>query len=443
MAAEENQFHINSRLEDVRSNENLEVPQSPLEKLNVVLSISPRPSIDGSDGLSPAFFEPIEDTNELPFGEQLEAENFSALNDIDGLDNLHQSLPPVLDKQFQRKASTRANQFRDILAERQSGLFENPSHEQLDELWAVIDNDGNGVLDKTELANMVERYIILCQHIAKKQIQRQQEVMRRMAGNRHRRMSQTLSQLASQTQVACNQWIQRIHSNPEDILDKLMADLLQNKESNASWTRDEFYVKAPNALQRLKEALKMNEWSDRAAELLHLDEETHLQLEDDFNDDESNAKKKKRKEGILTIKVVGANDLTPEEMDGRTECSPYCILHVGNKKLPTIFLQNTNNPEWSQKFRFTRYRFKYGQPRQGTLYVMDWNGEATGASLVGFADFKIPDDYVEESKEIFLTLKDNNDRTRGYLTITLSLQPKREDFAYNPGAGEEDGVSQQ
>jgi len=59
---------------------------------------------------------------------------------------------------------------------------------------------------------------------------------------------------------------------------------------------------------------------------------------------------------------------------------------------------------------------------------MDWSGEQTGASLVGFADFKIPDTYVEDSQQIELVLRDNNDQVRGYLTITLSLQPKRPEF---------------
>jgi len=338
---------------------------------------------------------------------------------------LDADMPPVM-KQFQRKPSTRAWKFQEILNEMRSGLLENPSEEQLLDLWQLLDTDNNDVLDRSELTAMVERYIVLCQHIAKKQIQKHQTVMRRMGGRNHRRMSRTLGELASQTQVVCNQWINRLHTNPESIIDQLMNDLMYDENGNKEneWTRSEFFRKAPDALRRLKEELRMHEWSDRAAELLNLDDQSLQDAEDEMDDD--NPKKKKRLEGILTIKVVGALDLHPD--DGRELCSPYCILHVGNKKLPTIFLQNTNNPEWSQKFRFTRYRFKFGQSRQGTLYVMDWNGEATGASLVGFADFKIPDSYVEDAQQMELQLKDNNDRTRGHLVITLSLQPKRPEY---------------
>jgi len=259
--------------------------------------------------------------------------------------------------------------------------------------------------------------------------------MRRMAGRNNRRMSLTLGKLASKTQVVCNHWIHRLHTNPEGLVDQLISDLVPAADENTLWTKEEFYKKAPQALARLKKKLKMHEWAEKAAELVNLDEETILDEEAEMDEEKPN--KKKRLEGILTIKVVGALDLKPDE--GRELCSPYCILHVGNKKLPTIFLNNTNNPEWSQKFRFTRYRFKFGQSRQGTLYVMDWSGEKTGASLVGFADFKIPDTYVEDAQQIELTLRDNNESIRGYLTITLSLQPKRPEYvAYDSADAEGD-----
>jgi len=336
-------------------------------------------------------------------------------------------LPPVMNqKQFQRKASTRAWKFREILDDMNAGLFKPPSQEQLEKLWKLMDVDNNGILDRKELKSLIIKYIELCQVIAKKQIQRQQNVMRKIGGQKHRRMSQTLGKLASQTQVVCNQWLTKLHSNPDILINQLLKDLMPEDEKGEQvWTKAEFFERAPKALTKLKEALKMHEWSDRAAELLDLDEQQNLMNEEDEMDDD-NAKKKKRLEGILTIKVVGALELKPDE--GRELCSPYCILHVGNKKLPTIFLQNTNNPEWSQKFRFTRYRFKHGQSRQGTLYVMDWAGEQTGATLVGFADFQIPDDYVEDSQQYELVLKDNADQCRGYLTITLSLQKKRPDY---------------
>jgi len=393
--------------------------QLDIDQLQNLRSISPRPS----DSREPSqtqqtFFEDhvFADTN-MP-GASLQVPKNAP--DIDLIDQT-QELPPVM-KQFQRKPSTRAWQFREILNDMKTGLFENPSPEQLDELWTFVDKDQNGVLDRGEIITMIERYIELCQVVAKKQIQRHQNVMRRMAGKNHRRMSQTLGKLASQTQVVCNQWISKLHSNPDNLVSTLITELTHEDEQ---WTKEQFYKKAPNALKKLKEMLKMHEWAQKVAELSNVDMEMrHLEQEEEMDDDKPN--KKKRLEGILTIKVVGALDLKPDE--GREKCSPYCILHVGNKKLPTIYLQDTNNPEWSQKFRFTRYRFKFGQTRQGTLYVMDWSGEQTGASLVGFADFKIPDTYVEDSQQIELVLRDNNDQVRGYLTITLSLQPKRPEF---------------
>lgn len=412
--ASSSQLERSIKIETGRHRASLDIPKSPLDEqaLGNLRAISPRPEA----GSEPTFFE-----NNHPFPEaQLEIPGRqNDFNDIDGLDEL----PPVMDKQFQRKASTRAWQFREILNDMKDGLFENPTSKQLDELWACVDSDNNGVLDSRELTIMIERYILLCQVIAKKQIQKHQSVMKRMGGAGHRRMSMTLGKLASQTQVICNQWINQLHKDPESLTKKLMNDLV---DENSEWTKQEFYKKAPAALRKLKMELKMHEWSDRAAELINMATEQQIQDEEEL--EEEGKKTKKRLEGILTIKVVGALDLKPDE--GRKLCSPYCILHVGNKKLPTIFLQNTNNPEWSQKFRFTRYRFKFGQSRQGTLYVMDWNGEQTGASLVGFADFKIPDNYVEDAQQIELTLKDNNENNRGYLTITLSLQPKRPEYNY-------------
>eukprot|EP00494_Astrolonche_serrata_P031612 UN31881 len=191
----------------------------------------------------------------------------------------------------------------------------------------------------------------------------------------------------------------------------------------------------PTVLERMKKKLGMNKWAEKSSELLKIQSNYAINNEDDDMEDDSKSKKK-RLEGILTIKVVGALELKPDE--GHDVCSPYCILHVGNKKLPTIFLQNTNNPEWSQKFRFTRYRFKMNQSRQGTLYVMDWFGEKKGASLVGFADFKIPENYVEDSQEMNLELKDNKEKTRGFLTITLSLQPKRPSYISYTGNESDD-----
>jgi len=402
------------------SADNLNSPLD-IDQLQNLRSISPRPSDSREPSATQqAFFEEDQlDVFPDQQGGSLQVPN--AAPDIDLIDQT-QELPPVM-KQFQRKPSTRAWQFREILNDMKNGLFENPSHEQLDELWQFVDKDKNGVLDRDEIVTMIERYIELCQVVAKKQIQRHQNVMRRMAGKNHRRMSQTLGKLASQTQVVCNQWISKLHSNPDNLVSTLISELTHEDEQ---WTKEQFYKKAPGALRKLKEMLKMHEWAQKVAELSNVDHEMKHLEENDGMDDDDKPNKKKRLEGILTIKVVGALDLKPDE--GRERCSPYCILHVGNKKLPTIYLQDTNNPEWSQKFRFTRYRFKFGQTRQGTLYVMDWSGEQTGASLVGFADFKIPDTYVEDSQQIELVLRDNNDQVRGYLTITLSLQPKRPEF---------------
>merc|ERR1719378_1292137 len=187
--------------------------------------------------------------------------------DIDLIDSA--SFPPVM-KQFQRKPSTRAWQFREILNDMKNGLFENPSHEQLDELWQFVDKDKNGVLDRDEIVTMIERYIELCQVVAKKQIQRHQNVMRRMAGRNHRRMSQTLGKLASKTQVVCNQWITKLHTKPESLVEPLINDL---SDGSAEWTKEQFYERAPQALRRLKEKLQMHEWAEKVAELANLDEE--------------------------------------------------------------------------------------------------------------------------------------------------------------------------
>merc|ERR1719378_712815 len=155
--------------------------------------------------------------------------------DIDLIDSA--SFPPVM-KQFQRKPSTRAWQFREILNDMKNGIFENPTREQLDELWTYVDKDKNGVLDRSEIISLIERYIELCQVVAKKQIQRHQNVMRRMAGKSHRRMSQTLGKLASQTQVVCNHWISKLHNNPDGLVHDLISELT---EENEQWTRDQFY----------------------------------------------------------------------------------------------------------------------------------------------------------------------------------------------------------
>merc|ERR1719499_3010933 len=401
----------------------IDAAASPLDmnQINNLQSISPRPSESNRDLSNQAFFDEEDDV--FPQAQNLDIPG--APGDGPDIDLIATTqFPPVM-KQFQRKPSTRAWQFREILNDMKTGLFENPSREQLNELWAMVDKDNNGVLDRDEIIAMIERYIELCQVVAKKQIQRHQNVMRRMAGKNHRRMSQTLGKLASQTQVVCNQWITKLHVDPDSLVSTIISELTNENEQ---WTKAQFYKKAPIALRKLKEQLKMHQWAEKVAELANLDQDMkHLEAEEEMEDDKPN--KKKRLEGILTIKVVGALDLKPDE--GRTLCSPYCILHVGNKKLPTIYLNETNNPEWSQKFRFTRYRFKFGQSRQGTLYVMDWAGESTGASLVGFADFKIPDQYVEDAQQIELTLRDNNEKVRGYLTITLSLQPKRPEFYNN------------
>merc|ERR1719189_655306 len=208
--------------------------------------------------------------------------------DIDLIDQT-QELPPVM-KQFQRKPSTRAWQFREILNDMKNGLFENPTRDQLDELWQYVDKDQNGVLDRDEIVTMIERYIELCQVVAKKQIQRHQNVMRRMAGKNHRRMSQTLGKLASQTQVVCNQWISKIHSNPDSLVSTLISELT---EENEQWTREQFYKKAPSALRKLKEALKMHEWAQKVAELANVDTEMkHMEAEEEMEEDKPNKKKR-------------------------------------------------------------------------------------------------------------------------------------------------------
>jgi len=397
------------------------------EHVNALKSISPRVSTDANDTQQPNV--DVHEETKLP------DQNNNNNNNIDS-DLRGDTLPPPISaaKTFARKPSTRAWKFRSILDDLKSGLFEQPTKQQLDKLWTAVDVDGNQHLDRDEITEMIKQYVNLCSVVARKRMQLYQSLKKNP--DTLSKLSGNWSKYASETQVFCNNNLNKLETDPKKVVNGLLRGL-PSIDNKLGWTKVQFDKNMPIALERLKKELGMNKWADKSAELLKL--QCSNAIDDEEIEDDSKSKKK-RLEGILTIKVVGALDLKPEE--GHDVCSPYCILHVGNKKLPTIFLQNTNNPEWSQKFRFTRYRFKMNQSRQGTLYVMDWFGEKQGASLVGFADFKIPDNYVEDSQEMNLVLKDNKEKTRGFLTITLSLQPKRPSYVSYGGDESDDEKGQ-
>eukprot|EP00493_Phyllostaurus_siculus_P001129 UN01137 len=62
----------------------------------------------------------------------------------------------------------------------------------------------------------------------------------------------------------CNQWISKLHSNPDNLVSTLISELTHEDEQ---WTKEQFYKKAPGALRKLKEMLKMHEWAQKVAEL--------------------------------------------------------------------------------------------------------------------------------------------------------------------------------
>jgi len=131
------------------------------------------------------------------------------------------------------------------------------------------------------------------------------------------------------------------------------------------------------------------------------------------------------REGILKIRVIGAIDLVPEE--GIEKCMPYAILSIANTHVPTVFLPATNNPEWSQAFKFQKFTFRKSRMDaypmdMGHVHIMNWHPETREAYKLCSASFVLPNDFMDGPKSVELPLHLGEDGRRGFVVLSYHLK---------------------
>lgn len=145
--------------------------------------------------------------------------------------------------------------------------------------------------------------------------------------------------------------------------------------------------------------------------------------------------------GTLRICVIGALGLVCP-MGKNKPCNPYAILTVKSSSVPTVFRTGTNNPEWSQSFKFVKYSFKrasktgYFPAERAHLHIMNWSQETKKAQKLCSVSFELPNEFTSHPQllELPLDLGENSDEP-GYLNVSIELKEDRPELETAPEMG--------
>jgi len=298
------------------------------------------------------------------------------------------------------------------------GVFAAIQETQLVSLWNYYSCQVSNLMKTNQMKKILGDYIEFCRDFSSEQIKR------RKYGEKCNTMRSDkeidLSRRASLTLVKCNS--QRVR------IEKLMEKLFGEKV--LEWTRVDFLRRAEDLFSRVRNELKMQPWADALLGPVNYDGPTvepgwvkdlQIQLAQEKMKGEFS-------EGCLRICIIGACGLTP--LAGKEFCTPYAILSVANSNVPTVFKHDTNDPEWMQTFKFTRYMFRKPSNQashvvkdRAHLHIMHWDKESRKANKLGSVSFDLPNDFMEKSKVLELPIKmKENEPKPGCVMISYILK---------------------
>jgi len=299
------------------------------------------------------------------------------------------------------------------------GVFAAMEETQLLSLWNYYSCQIFNLIKTEEMKKILGDYIEFCRDFSSEQIKRRKYGEKSNSVRSDEEFD--LSRRASLTLVKCNS--QRVR------LEKLMEELFGKRM--LEWTKVDFLQRAEDLFSRVRNELKMQPWADSLLGPVNYDapavepgwvKDLQIQLaQEKLKGDFA--------EGCLRICIIGACGLTP--LAGNESCTPYAILSVANSNVPTVFKHDTNDPEWMQTFKFTRYMFRKQSDKtphvakeKAHLHIMDWDKESRKAIKLGSVSFDLPNDFMEKSIDLELPIKrKKKDETEpGCVMISFNLK---------------------
>jgi hypothetical protein len=144
-------------------------------------------------------------------------------------------------------------------------------------------------------------------------------------------------------------------------------------------------------------------------------------MKNDFKDQYANALQTEVKnqsgvmeDSLLTVKVIQAADLIPQDMGGTSD--PYCILECGDSVIETSVKLKTLNPRWDESFSFP---ITTGTEILRVTVLDQDNGKDD--DYEGEIEIDIRQLYDQKSLDLWFDLKpsDNSTTWKGRLNLNL------------------------
>jgi len=299
------------------------------------------------------------------------------------------------------------------------GVFAEIQETQLLDLWNRYSCQVSNLIETKQMKNLLRDYIEFCRDFSSEQIKRRKYSEKNGKSIRSDEEF-ALARRASLTLVKCNSQRARLENLMEDLFGK----------EKLVWRKVDFLKRADKVFSQVRNQLKMQPWADSLLGPVNYDapavepgwvKDLQIQLAQE-------KLKGEFAEGCLRVCIIGACGLTP--LDGNETCTPYAILSVASSNVPTVFKHDTNDPEWMQTFKFTKYMFRKPSTKtphvtkeKAHLHIMDWDQESRKATKLGSVSFDLPNDFMERSIVLELPIKRKKGETKpGCVMISYVLK---------------------
>lgn len=299
------------------------------------------------------------------------------------------------------------------------GILKEATAGQLKGLWEKFKN-GIGEMGIEEVNAMLLAFVEFCQDFSTNQMKWRKYEEKRQSFRSNEEIE--FSKRASRTIRNCNTLRARLGDLAKS--PNLFEELFGTRKFQL--TEEDFLRRGNGVLTKLKEMLDMQSWAGDSVDAGEFDpDKTPIPCWLEELKSEQSKLNREFSEGSLKIRVIGALDLVPKE--GTELCSPYAILSVANRSVPTVFRSDTKHPEWSQAFKFQKYTFHKRTERdprpkeRGHLHIMDWCIQTKQAHKLCSATFDLPDDYMDAPRTIEVPLKLGEDQTQGFVMLSYTL----------------------
>lgn len=307
------------------------------------------------------------------------------------------------------------------------GVHEDANKHELQELWEkYVVKKEKQTMGPIELKKMLFAYVTFCSDFCSQQINWHKSGDRREL---HRRAEEQMISLgASQSIVQCNR-IKKILQDSEQSI-AFLKEIIDNDSLQLS--RSDFFGDTNTYFHRVKAKLGMHMWANSLdAEFDSID----LNVTPDMRWLDSLQRDQKKlnngiSEGTFRVRIIGAIGLKSHNGE---ECNAYAILTVKNSSVPTVFREATNEPEWSQAFKFVRFTFRKPDPKDpvrkefGHIHIMNWDKTTKTAFKIGSVMFELPNEYSERPHDMELRLENTFSEDPAFIHFSYEL--KEQDHA--------------